>query len=124
MREHHPYLAPAACVTTGIQGGEWQVTYPARCRIECHFEYLPEQADEAGWGSRVEREFEDWLARAAAADPWLRDHPPQVEWLLGGVQPAEVTAAEPIVRRCWRCSTSLAVRRSSAGSTTGTTARR
>ena len=29
-----------------------------------------------GFGSRVEREFEDWIARAAAADPWLREHPP------------------------------------------------
>jgi acetylornithine deacetylase len=96
-RERHPFLAPAVCVTTGIQGGEWQVTYPARCRIECHFEYLPGQADEQGWGSSVEREFEDWIARAAAADTWLREHPPQVEWLLGGVQPAEVSADEPIV---------------------------
>jgi len=98
LRERHPYLAPAECVTTGIEGGEWRVSYPARCRIECHFEYLPEQADAQGWGSRVEREFEDWIARAAASDPWLREHPPTVEWILGGVQPAQVTADEPIVQ--------------------------
>jgi len=97
VRERHPHLAPAECVTTGIQGGEWRVTYPARCRIDCHFEYLPEQADEHGWGTRVEREFEDWIARAADADPWLREHPPKIEWILGGVQPAEVNADEPIV---------------------------
>ena len=98
LRERHPYLAPAECVTTGIQGGEWRVTYPARCRIECHFEYLPAQADGEGWGSHVEREFEEWIARAADADPWLRDNRPQVEWILGGVQPAEVAADEPIVQ--------------------------
>ena len=98
IRERHPYLAPAECVTTGIQGGEWRVSYPARCRIDCHFEYLPVQADRQGWGSDVEREFEEWIARAADADPWLRDNRPRVEWILGGVQPAEVAADEPIVQ--------------------------
>ena len=72
----HPYLSPADCVPTMIQGGEWLVSYPARCRLDCHIEFLPSQADERGWGSRVRAEFEDWIARAAAADPWLRDHPP------------------------------------------------
>ena len=98
LRPRHPYLAPAECVVTAIQGGEWMVSYPARCRIDCHFEYLPGQVDGDGWGSRVEREFEDWIARAAAADPWLREHPPRVEWLLNGVPPAEVGSDEPIVR--------------------------
>ena len=97
LRPPHPYLAPAECVTTAIHGGEWMVSHPARCRIECHFEYLPGQADADGWGSIVEREFEAWIAGAAAADPWLREHPPRVEWLLGGVPPAEVDAHDPIV---------------------------
>jgi acetylornithine deacetylase len=95
LRPRHPYLPPPECVPTAIHGGEWIVSYPARCRLECHFE--PGQADERGWGSRVEREFEDWIARAAAADPWLREHPPAIEWVLGGVPPAEVSADEPIV---------------------------
>jgi acetylornithine deacetylase len=98
LRPRHPYLPPPICVPTAINGGEWIVSYPARCRLECHFEYLPGQADERGWGSLVEREFEEWIARAAAADPWLREHPPVVEWVLGGVPPAEVGADEPIVQ--------------------------
>jgi len=97
LRQPHPYLPPAECVPTAIHGGEWRVSHPARCRIDCHFEYLPAQADERGWGTLVEREYEDWLARAAAADPWLREHPPRVEWLPGAVPPAEVDAGEPIV---------------------------
>lgn len=98
LRPRHPFLAPAECVPTAIHGGEWIVSYPARCALDCHFEYLPDQADRQGWGSLVEREFEDWIARAAAADPWLREHPPEVEWSLGGVPPAEVSAGEPIVQ--------------------------
>jgi len=96
LRPPHAHLSPAECVPTAIQGGEWMVSHPARCRIDCHFEYLPSQADADGWGSLVEREFESWIAGAAAADPWLRDHPPRVEWLVGAVPPAEVAANEPI----------------------------
>ena len=55
------------------------MSYPAHCRLDCHIEYLPEQADERGRGSRVARKFEDWISRAAA-DPWLRQHPLRVEW--------------------------------------------
>jgi acetylornithine deacetylase len=98
LAHHHPLLPPPNCVVTAIAGGEWSVTYPARCRIDCHFEFLPGQADADGRGARVEREFEDWIARAAAADPWLCDHPPQVEWLSGEVPPAEVDPDEPIVQ--------------------------
>jgi len=102
LREHweklppHPYLAPADCVPTRISGGEWLVSYPARCRVDCHVEYLPTQADADGWGSDVEREFERWIADAAAEDPWLCEHPPLVEWLVGGVPPAEVPDDSPV----------------------------
>jgi acetylornithine deacetylase len=97
LRPRHPYLSPADVVPTMIAGGEWAVSHPARCRLDCHIEYLPDQADERGAGSRVEREFEAWIARAAAADPWLRDHPPRIEWQDGGWPPAEVSPAEPVV---------------------------
>jgi acetylornithine deacetylase len=98
LRPPHPFLSPADCVPTVIAGGEWIVSHPARCRLDLHIEYLPDQADERGWGAQVEREFEAWIAAAAAADPWLRLHPPAVEWLVGGVPPAEVAPDEPVVQ--------------------------
>ena len=101
LQPRHPYLSPGDCVPTMIAGGEWLVTYPAACVLECHIEYLPGRADERGYG-RVEREFEAWIARAAAGDPWLREHPPAIEWGVGGVPPAEVAADDPIVRRARR----------------------
>ncbi len=97
LRPRHPYLSPADCVPTAIDGGQWVVSYPAECRLDCHIQYLPEQADEQGRGSRVAREFEDWISRAAAADPWLREHPPRVEWFPCDVPPAEIPPDEPIV---------------------------
>ncbi len=97
-RPGHPYLSAADCVPTKIAGGEWIVSYPASCRLDCHVEYLPAEADERGYGSRVEQELTDWILAAAARDPWLAAHPPRIEWLVGGVPPAEISADEPIVR--------------------------
>jgi acetylornithine deacetylase len=96
-RPRHRFLSPASIVPTRIEGGEWMVSYPASCRLDLHVQYLPESADAAGYGSQVEREIEECVARAAAEDPWLRVHPPRVEWLVGGVPPSEVSAGEPIV---------------------------
>lgn len=93
----HPYLSPGDCVPTKVTGGEWIVSYPASCRLDCHIEYLPDQADEAGWGSRVEREFTEWILAETARDPWLAEHPPRIAWLLGGVPPAAVPIDHPIV---------------------------
>jgi acetylornithine deacetylase len=97
LRPRHPYLSPANVVPTMIRGGEWIVSYPAECRLELHIAYLPGDADERGWGSRVRKQFEDWLERVAAGDPWLREHPPRLEWATEGVPPAEVAADDPIV---------------------------
>jgi acetylornithine deacetylase len=103
LREHwslaprHRYLSSPDCVPTIVQGGEWIVSHPSSCQLDCHIEYLPAQADEHGRGSLVESEFADWIKRTAAADPWLAAHPPRIEWQLGGVPPAEVATDEPIV---------------------------
>ena len=86
---------------TIVAGGEWLVSYPAVCTLECHIEYLPDRADEHGYGALVEREFERWIAAAAAADPWLREHPPAIVWGVGGVPPAEVAEDARSCRRCW-----------------------
>ena len=43
------------------------------------------------------RQFEERLARAAEADAWLRDHPPQVEWWGGQYAPASIPAGHPLV---------------------------
>jgi acetylornithine deacetylase len=41
--------------------------------------------------------FEAAIARAAAADAWLSDHPPTVEWWGGRFDPATTSSADPIV---------------------------
>ena len=76
----HPHLSPGDIVPTMISGGEWIVSYPASCRVAYHVAYLPAHADEGGWGSAVEEEIVECVRRAAAADPWLAENPPTIEW--------------------------------------------
>lgn len=42
--------------------------------------------------------FVEEVQRAAAADPWLSDHRPVVEWFSGQFEPAEVPVESPIVQ--------------------------
>ena len=82
--QRHRYLPPGDIVPVKISGGEWTVTYPAACRMTCEVTYLPGRADAEGWGRDVEAEIEAWIAAAAAADPWLREHPPRSSGLDAG----------------------------------------
>ena len=93
----HPHLSPGDIVPTLVSGGEWIVSYPAWCRIAYHVAYLPAHADEGGWGTGVEEEIVDCVQRAAAADPWLAENPPTIEWATD-VPSSEVSEEEPIVQ--------------------------
>jgi acetylornithine deacetylase len=42
--------------------------------------------------------FRAALARVGDIDPWLRDHPPELEWWGGRFLPAQVSPEDPIVR--------------------------
>ncbi|MDQ3780755.1 MAG: M20/M25/M40 family metallo-hydrolase, partial [Chloroflexota bacterium] len=92
----HPYLAPGEVVLTLIAGGEWAVSYPSSCRLVYHLAYLPAHADAGGWGTAVEEEIVEWIARTARADPWLAEHPPTIEW-APQVPAVEVPPDLPIV---------------------------
>ena len=91
----HEVLAPGTIVPTGIDSGQWIVSYPAVSTLRCHVQYVPAQADADGYGTRVEAEIEARVLAAAAADPWLAEHPPRFAW-PGDVPAAFVGEHEPI----------------------------
>jgi acetylornithine deacetylase/succinyl-diaminopimelate desuccinylase family protein len=64
------------------------------CALGLSLKYLPDER-----GDDVKAEFEDYIARVAEADPWLREHPPEIEWGIGGVSfpPSEVASDHPLV---------------------------
>ncbi len=92
----HALLPPANVVVTTIAGGQWPVSYADSCQIGCHISYLPRQADSAGYGSLVEREFAAWISDYVSADPWSASHPPTITW-GSDAPPAEVGPGEPVV---------------------------
>jgi acetylornithine deacetylase len=68
-------------------------TMPDYCALGLSLKFLPDERVED-----VRRDFEDYVRRVADADPWLRDHPPEIEWSIGGVTfpPSELALDHPL----------------------------
>jgi acetylornithine deacetylase len=79
------------CIGT-VQGGNWASTVPESLSFEGRFGIAVGE-DVA----TARRAFESRVAQAAQADPWLRDHPPQVEWWGGQFAPASIPVDHPLV---------------------------
>lgn len=75
-----------------LRAGEWASSVPERLVCEGRYGFAPGE-DEAA----AKRTFEAAVAAAAAADPWLRAHPPLVEWWGGRFAPALTDPGEPVV---------------------------
>jgi len=68
---------------------------PDVCTIDFDLKFLPFERT-----ADVRAEFEAWIERFAACDPWLRDHPPEVRWELAELHfPPVNTAADHAVVR-------------------------
>ena len=93
----HPLLSPGHVIPVKVAGGDWVVNVPASCALTYHVTYLPGHADADGWGTRVEAEFAECVARAAARDPWLAEHPPRIDWSVD-IPPAEIDPDAPVVQ--------------------------
>jgi acetylornithine deacetylase len=47
--------------------------------------------------AKARQQFERTVAEAALKDPWLREHPPRVEWWGGQFEPANIPVDHPLV---------------------------
>jgi len=98
----HP-LMPKGITTINpgmISGGSPALSNMAeRCELGLSLKYLPNERAED-----VRAEFEDYVAAVAATDPWLRDHPPEIEWGLAGVSfpPSEIAFDHPLAEAVGR----------------------
>ena len=55
----------------------------------------------------VRRQFEQTLHSLAQADPWLRDHAPEIVWSGGQFDSGEIPADHPLVALCQQCTVDL-----------------
>jgi acetylornithine deacetylase len=113
----HAVLGAGAIVPTAVEAGQWMVSYPAAATVRCHVQYVPEQADAEGWGTRVEAELEARVRAAADADPWLALHPPRFSW-PGDVPPGFVGQHEPVAATTLGAMAALGLGRTVATRTT------
>ena len=108
-RKFHPLLPPGiTTINPGVmiagagigEDGRPQVLsnpaiIPDTCVMEFDLKYLPDENQED-----VRREFKEFVHHWAATDSWLRDHPPEIEWEIGGLRFPPVSTPEdhPLVQ--------------------------
>jgi acetylornithine deacetylase len=92
----HPLYAPIANkvpINIGIvHGGTWASSVPESVSAEGRAGLAPGETLE-----EFKRVLAAEIAALAAADPWLRDHPPRIDWLPGQFAPADVAVEAPLV---------------------------
>lgn len=86
------YEVPFALCIGTVRSGIWASTVAESLTCEGRLGVAVDEAPAA-----LRRAFEAVVADAAAADPWLRDHPPVLEWWGAQFEPAAIPADSPIV---------------------------
>ena len=98
LRKGHPYLAlPCQILAAQLTAGDYPTSFADRAVITFNAQYLPRERDEFGLGSAVKKEIESFVMAVAATDPWLKEHPPQIEWMVDA-DCAETPADHPFVQ--------------------------
>jgi len=86
----------------GIQGGEWVGSVAGKCIVEATIGFLPPQTlDDA------RAELVATVAKAAAGDAWLVDHPPQVTFTGLAVPPLDMGVDNAVVLELARAHESI-----------------
>ncbi len=75
-----------------VRGGSWASSVPESLVAEGRAGLVPGE-ELATFKTELAAE----IARLADADPWLREHPPEVTWLNGQFAPADVPVDSPLV---------------------------
>lgn len=76
-----------------IRGGDWPSTVAGWAELECRIGWPPGESI-----NDVKREIEYTIMEASRRDPWLKDHPPKIEWFGWRAEPAEQDVNHPIVK--------------------------
>lgn len=86
------YRTPYAICVGTVGGGDWASSVPDHVAIEGRYGVAPGEEPEA-----ARAELAAALAVAAERDPFLRDHPPALEWWGGRFLAARTDSGHPLV---------------------------
>jgi acetylornithine deacetylase len=96
-RFSHPLFADPeniAPISVGVvRSGDWPSSVPDLAVAEGRLGVFPtERADDARHALRCR------IEQVAAEDPWLQEHPPELEWIEGQFEPGATPLESPIVQ--------------------------
>src|ERR1700758_2489849 len=102
----HP-LYPSAidslpCIVGSFQAGGYPSAFPANCLLKGSIGTVPGEDHED-----VKQSLVDQVARAAAADPWMKHHPPKVRFVGYDAEASEIPRDHPIVDTVSRAYTEI-----------------
>jgi acetylornithine deacetylase len=92
------YPLPYALNVGIVRAGNWSASVPEA--LEAHCRYGVALGEDPAAARRM---LEEAIAAAAAADPWLRTHPPRVTWVGGQFAPGETPQDHPFIRLLGSC---------------------
>ena len=96
--KNHPLMdLPNQIIVTQMNVGEHPASMAGRGEIVIDVQYLPSEKDDYGLGGIVKQEVEAHIAAVCQADPYLRQNPARIEWILDA-DCAEVPADSPFVQ--------------------------
>lgn len=80
------------CMIGAFHAGSFPSSFPATCLLKGSMATVPGEDHEG-----VKRSLVEQVARAAAEDPWMKDHPPKVRFVGYDAQASEIQRDHPIV---------------------------
>ncbi|MBD3204865.1 ArgE/DapE family deacylase [Candidatus Bathyarchaeota archaeon] len=87
------YSTPFALNVGTITGGDWPGTVPGKVTIEGRLGVSIGETQED-----ARKEMEEHIKKTAEKDPWLREHPPKIEWVGYSFAPSSVPVDHLIVK--------------------------
>ena len=84
--------SPLHANVCGIRGGEWVGSVAGKCVLEATIGFLPPQSL-----ADARAELVATIERAAASDPWLAAHPPEVTFTDLAIPPLDAGTDNPVV---------------------------
>ena len=102
----HPLLSklrlPYPLSIGRVQAGNWSSSVPEELQFEGRIGVAMGEASDA-----VRRQFEQTLANLAEGDPWLRNHPLDIQWSGGQFDSGEIPMDHALVSLCQQCMLDL-----------------
>ena len=89
-------IAPT-CINV-VNSGDWPSTVPDKLVADGRFGVFPDEPVNAAKAC-----FETMLEQAAKKDPWLRQHPPEIEWREGQFEPGSTSLEAPVFKTIAAC---------------------